>query len=93
VEPLTEQGWVELLENAALSHLVVRIHSIEIGDEAKAVVQRYGSLGMLRSMWRALSMYVRNPAYRAFVTRVRKEGIAPENLQAYFGYGLYVGRK
>jgi arsenite methyltransferase len=93
VEPLTEKAWVELLQNAGLSDLVVRIHTIDIRDEARGILQRYGGSGMLRSMWRALRMYVRNPAYRRFVTRVRKEGITPENLQEYFGYGLYVGRK
>jgi SAM-dependent methyltransferase len=93
VEPLTRAGWVALLDNAGLTDLVVRVHPIEIGDEAKGIVQRYGGLGMLRSMWRALRMYLRNPTYRAFVTSVRKEGIVPENLQEYFGYGLYVGKK
>jgi SAM-dependent methyltransferase len=93
VEPLTQEGWVGLLENAGLSDVVVRVHPIEIGDEAKGIVRRYGSLGMLRFTLRALRMYLGNPAYRAFVTRVRKEGLMPENLQEYFGYGLYVGRK
>jgi len=93
VEPLTQEGWVALLKNAGLSDLVVRVHPIELGDEAKGIVRRYGTLGMLRFIWRALRMYLGNPAYRAFVTRVRKEGIVPQNLQAYFGYGLYVGRK
>ncbi|MGD8997857.1 MAG: methyltransferase domain-containing protein [Anaerolineae bacterium] len=93
VEPLTQEGWVALLENAGLSDVVVRVHPIEIGDEARGILRRYGGLGILRSQWRALRMYLRNPAYRAFLTRVRKEGLMPENLQEYFGYGLYVGRK
>jgi arsenite methyltransferase len=93
VEPLTREGWVELLENAGLSDVVVRIHAIDVRDEARGILRRYGGRGMLRFMWRALRMYVRNPAYRALVTRVRKEGIVPENLHEYFGYGLYVGRK
>lgn len=93
VEPLTKEAWVTFLEKAGLSDLVVQVHPIEIGDEAKGILQRYGGLGMLRSMWRALRTYLRNPAYRAFVTRVRKDGITPDNLQLYFGYGLDVGRK
>ncbi len=40
-----------------------------------------------------LSLYARYPAYRRFVKKVRKEGVAPENLDDYFGYGLYVGGK
>ena len=42
---------------------------------------------------RMLLLYARNPAYRRFVKEVRKEGVTPENLEEYFGYGLYVGRK
>jgi hypothetical protein len=43
---------------------------------------------------RILSLYARNPAYLEFVKEVReKGGIKPENLEEYFGYGLYVARK
>jgi hypothetical protein len=48
---------------------------------------------MLGTMSRALSLYVRNPAYRKFLKEVRESGLAPENLDEYFGYGVYVGRK
>ena len=49
--------------------------------------------GMLRVLSRIVSLYVRNPAYRTFVRAVREEGVVPENLDEYFGYGVYVGRK
>lgn len=35
----------------------------------------------------------RNPHYREFLKKVRSEGLIPDNLTEYFGYGLYVGRK
>ncbi|MFO7742828.1 MAG: methyltransferase domain-containing protein [Anaerolineae bacterium] len=93
VSPLTRDEWVEMLEAAGLDDIVVRVRAMEMRDEAKGILRRYGVGGMLRSMWRALRMYLRNPAYRRFVTRVRQEGITPENLDEHFGYGLYVGRK
>jgi hypothetical protein len=37
--------------------------------------------------------YLRNPAYRRFVRSVREAGVVPDNLDEYFGYGMYVGRK
>jgi hypothetical protein len=37
-----------------------------------------------------LSLYARNPVYRAFVKGVQQGGIAPKNLGEYFGYGMYV---
>jgi hypothetical protein len=40
-----------------------------------------------------LLLYLRNPAYRRFVKDVGETGVTPENLDEYFGYGLYVGRK
>jgi hypothetical protein len=48
---------------------------------------------MLRVLRRTASLYLRNPTYRTFVKRVRDRGITPKNLDEYFGYGLYVGRK
>jgi hypothetical protein len=57
------------------------------------LLRRYGYGGIIGSALRGLVMYARNPAYRAFVKGVREGGVVPENLAAYFGYGMYVGRK
>jgi hypothetical protein len=48
---------------------------------------------MLGVWGRMLSLYARSPAYRRFVKQVRESGVAPESLDEYFGYGVYVGRK
>ncbi|MFH2110537.1 MAG: methyltransferase domain-containing protein [Candidatus Bathyarchaeota archaeon] len=93
VKPLASDGWVGLLEAAGLKDIVARIYDIQVQKEAKALVGRYGYGGILRSLWRSLVMYTRNPAYRRFVKDVRKTGIAPDNLVEYMGYGIYVGRK
>jgi ubiquinone/menaquinone biosynthesis C-methylase UbiE len=93
VKPLTREEWVGLLESAGLQDVVVRISHIDARDEAKAMMGRYGCLGMLRVWRRTLLLYAKNPAYRRFVKRVRQGGLVPENLDQYFGYGLYVGRK
>jgi arsenite methyltransferase len=93
VNALTSEGWAGLLEDAGLRESVVRIYEINTQSETRGILQRYGFRGMLRSLWRALSLYTKNPAYRRFVKGVREGGIIPENLYEYFGYGLYVGRK
>lgn len=90
--PLTADAWTALLTTAALAELVVEAHAIDVRDEGRGVVRRYGTMGILRTLWRTLRLYLRNPAYRAFVKRIRVTGIAPPNLAEYFGYGLYVGR-
>jgi len=93
VKPLTSAEWVGLLEGAGLSDVIARISDINVRDEARGILRRYGLGGMLRVMGRTVSLYARNPAYRSFVKGVRQDGVAPENLDEYFGYGLYVGRK
>jgi SAM-dependent methyltransferase len=93
VQPLTSDEWASLLENAGLVDIAMRIHPVETKKEAQLLLGRYGYGGMIGSMLRALAMYVRNPAYRRFLKGVREVGVVPENLDEYFGYGLYVGRK
>lgn len=70
-----------------------RIHAVNFQEEAKGILRRYGWGDMLQVMGRTLRLYTRSPLYREFVKRVRRGGIAPDNLNEYFGYGLFVGRK
>jgi len=93
VKPLTAEEWRGLLEGAGLTEMVATVREVDPGREAKGLVRRYGYGGMLRIVFRTLSMYARNPGYRRFVKKVRKDGITPDSIEEYFGYGLYVGRK
>ncbi len=93
VQPLTADAWAELLEGAGLREITVRTYEINTQNEARGILRRYGRAGMLRVMWRMLLLYAKSPAYRRFVKGVREGGIAPENLDEYFGYGLFVGQK
>ena len=71
----------------------IEIRKIQIQDEAKGIIRRYGYLGMVMSLFRALKMYIINPDYRQFVKKVQDRGITPANLEEYFGYGLYIAKK
>ena len=93
VNPLAAEEWVGLLEGAGLRDIVVRTYEVDLRKETKGIFQRYGCRGMLGIYGRILRLYARNPAYRRFVKQIGKEGVAPKNLDEYFGYGLYVGRK
>ena len=93
VEPLTSAEWTGLLENAGLGELTVSVRSVDVRDEARGILQRYGCAGMLGVWRRTLALYLRNPAYRRFVKQVRQQGMTPEGLDEYFGYGLFVGQK
>jgi ubiquinone/menaquinone biosynthesis C-methylase UbiE len=93
VKPLTSSEWVGLLEAAGLREIFVKPYEINVQEETRGILRRYGCGGMLGIVFRMVSLYIKNPAYRKFVKEVRKDGVAPKNLDEYFGYGLYVGRK
>ncbi len=93
VEPLTEGGWKDLLVGAGLSDIVVIMKTVDIKNESRGILQRYGIGGLLSTLLRGLRMYLQNPNYRQFVKEVNQQGIAPKNLTEYFGYGIFVGRK
>jgi hypothetical protein len=48
---------------------------------------------MLGVFGRMLSLFAKSPSYGNFVNEAQKGGITPKNLNEYFGYGVYVGRK
>jgi arsenite methyltransferase len=93
VKPLTIDGWTKLLEVGGLEGIAVKTYSVNTTDETKGIVRRYGFWGMLGITGRMLLLYAKSPAYRNFVKGVRKTGVIPENLEEYFGYGLFIGRK
>jgi len=93
VKPLTSSEWVGLLEAAGVKEIVVKPYEINVQEETRGLYRGYGCGGMLGVLFRMLFLYVKNPAYRKFVKEVRKDGVAPKNLDEYFGYGLYVGQK
>jgi len=91
VNPLTQEQWTGLLEKAGFKDMVVEIQEIDVRDEARGILARYGLSGMLRVLGRTFKLYRKNLAYREFVKGVRQKGITPESLTEYFGYGIYVG--
>jgi arsenite methyltransferase len=93
VQPLTAEAWKGLLEGAGLSEIIARSYPVIARDETKGILQRYGLGGMLLVMARMFFLYIKSPAYRRFVKSVREGGVLPQNLEEYFGYGLFVGQK
>lgn len=93
VAPLTSAEWEGLLETAGLKEIVIKTYKVDVQAESKGMLRRYGCGGMLSVWWRILLLYAKSPAYRKFVKQVQKGGIIPKNLDEYFGYGFYVGRK
>ncbi len=93
IKPLTSGEWVRLLETAGVREIVQKTDELNVRDESRGILRRYGYGGLFGILWRMLVLYVRSPAYRKFVKEMQKDGITPKYLDEYFGYGLYVGRK
>jgi arsenite methyltransferase len=93
VKPLTPEAWTELLVVAGLREIVSKTYAINTQDEAKGILRRYGLGGSLAITARMLFLYASSPAYRKFTKEVRQGGVIPENLEEYFGYGLFIGQK
>jgi hypothetical protein len=84
---------MELMEKAGLKDLFVEVLDIDVKDEAAGIFRRYGFLRMMQIMGRTFMLYLRNSAYREFTNELKQQGVTPDNLSEYFGYGIYVGRK
>jgi SAM-dependent methyltransferase len=93
VKPLASDEWRELLEGAGLEEAFVSVRPVDVRNEARGMMGRYGCAGMLGVWRRMLGLYIRNPAYRRFLKSLRQQGLTPENVDEYFGYGIYVGQK
>ena len=89
----TAEEWQAILESAGLRDLIVRASTIDMKQEVRGILRRFGLGGLLQSFGRMLVLYTRNPEYRAFLRETRKSGVAPPDVTDYLGYGLYVGRK
>lgn len=92
-KPLVSGDWVRLLETAGLKGIKTKTFKVNMKEESKGILRRYGLIGMLGVFWRMILLRLKSPAYRKLVQEIQKVGIAPNNLNEYFGYGLYVGRK
>lgn len=93
VQPLTSDAWVDLLQSAGLKKITSRTFVVNSRGEARGILKRYGLGGMMSVLWRMRLLYARSTAYRNFVKRIRQMGLAPDNLDQYFGYGIFVGQK
>ena len=92
-KPLQESKWIALIEFTGLVDTVVKTFDINVKDELKGFFERYGCGGMLSIYGKMLVLYCKNPAYREFLRETLERWLIPKDLDEYFGYGLYIGRK
>ncbi len=93
VTPLQSGEWVKLLEDAGLVDIFQRTSTISTREESRGILDRYGWGGFMGSLAQAFLLYLRDPNYREFLKSIGKEGLIPPDLDEYFGYGIYIGKK
>ncbi len=90
---LAFEGWNHLLQEAGLTPVYAQKYQIQIKDEVRGLLQRYGLAGLLRSSLRGIAMYFQRRDYREFLAETRKTGITPGNPQEFLGYGIIIASK
>jgi SAM-dependent methyltransferase len=85
----TSDDWLGWLKNAGLKDIVMNIYSFDARRESTQV-KRYRIGDTWRMLYRTLVLYVRNPAFRAYMKGRRK---LPKHVFEYFGHALFVGRR
>jgi SAM-dependent methyltransferase len=93
VSPLLPLEWVKLMEDAGLVDIFHRTSTISTREESRGILDRYGWGGFLSSLVQAFGLYLRSADYRNFLKSISKEGLTPPDLEDYFGYGIYIGKK
>ncbi len=92
-EPLQAEEWEKLLLEAGLREVFTEVEEVDLRDESRGLLKRYGCGGMLGIIGRMFALYLKNPAYRGFVKSTQQDGVVPDAINQYFGYGLFVGKK
>jgi arsenite methyltransferase len=91
---LTTEEWAALMERAGLGdgadeRLFVQTYHVDPRREASQI-KRYHFSDLWRMITRILSLYLKSPAFRAYM---RKERRMPKGAFDYPGYAVLVGRK
>ncbi|MBN1935542.1 MAG: class I SAM-dependent methyltransferase [Anaerolineae bacterium] len=89
LEAFAVEQWQAWMIDAGLGDLVVKTFKFDARREATQV-KRYRASDMWRMVWRTLTLYLKNPAFRTYMKDRRK---LPKGMFDYLGYALFVGKK
>ncbi len=88
---LQAEAWMALLEDAGLRDVTGNAYHVDIPEEGKGRIQRYGCRGMLKVLWQTIKVFVKDPTSRDFLKDVTSS--VPKDMLRDMGYGVYAGRK
>ena len=91
-EILNQDRWEKMLKESRLKDLRIKIRAFSASwNEYISELSRYGIIEVLGMMYRAIILYLKNPAFRKY-TKGRFTSL-PNRFFDYLGYGIYVGMK
>ncbi len=90
-DTLEAAGWKKLLQDAGLKDVVANTHKVDVATDSRSRFKRYGYRGIVKALFRSLSVFFQDPTYREFMNEVRSS--VPKDLLGAMGYGVYAGRK
>lgn len=88
--PLTAEGWEQLLFQAGLRDILSITHDITVLSEAFNRYRRLGFIHFSRTLYKALFIILTKPIFREAMKRAMSE---PRELLNSWEYGIFVGRK
>lgn len=82
------------LAASGLRDIRVNVHRTTARGDVTSRLRYYGPKGVLRNLYRMLSLYVSSPALRKTLKEITAgQSKTPKDLYEYYGYGIYVGTK
>ena len=88
-EVLMLEDWMALLRDTSLEDLVVKTYTFDMQRESTQL-KRYTWRDMLRMVYRTVTLYLKSPAFRAYM-KERKH--LPKDTFEYLAYAVFVGRR
>jgi arsenite methyltransferase len=88
--PLTADGWEQLLLQAGLRDIITSTHDLTVMGEAMNRLRRLGFIDFTKALYKALFLIITKPFFR---DALRATVSDPKELLDSWEYGIFVGRK
>lgn len=91
MHPLEASGWRGVMEQAGLVDVTGDARKMDVPQESRGLIERYGCLASLRALPRTLVLIIKDRNARRFMRQ--GVGSVSRDMLNTVGYGVYVGRK
>jgi ubiquinone/menaquinone biosynthesis C-methylase UbiE len=90
----TVEDWEDLLRSAGLREIVAYARALNVREEARSRLERFGFREMVSAVGRVLVLALKDPASKAFIRQtLGGTKLLSRDVLEYLGYGIYAGTK